>query len=437
MMERMRDERGQLAAPLMLLVLALLTGGLWFFQVGRASLLQARVTTAADAGALAGGQELRRQYIGYLDTYALSGAPFVPNVRLIEAEAADYAARNDGAVTGFSVDPVRRRVTVSAANTQSMDGAYGLSDPGDRGSFTSTAEVTVSWTFGPSTFSGGGDVGSSPGGGAAAGGSCPGPTGRPGAGLNGNGGTTADYISHLDPGMAEAARQLNEAMGCALRIGSGYRSAAYQAELCPRINGPCAPPGRSMHQFGMAIDVPNWQAALNALRAHPEINICWPNIPKDPGHFSFGDGRECGGERGAGEAGGGVPPFGGAGVDSVADFNVHLVDDDYGFAGGFTLPDLPELTGNGGLGDPNDPRSWEALIDCESSGNPRAVNQQTGRHFGLLQFDIPTWQSVRGTGNPIDATPEEQLMRGRMLYDQRGWQPWECAANKGWDLSRP
>jgi len=445
-MQRMRDERGQLAVPIMFIVIALLTAGFWFFQVGRASLLQARVTTAADAGALAGGEELKRQYIQYLETYALSGEPFVPIVPLIAARAADYTARNDGVMTpsGFRVDAMRLRVTVSAVSAQSMDGDFGVSEPGDRGAFTSTAEVSISWAFGPSTFSGrgaGGGGGPSPGGGAAPGGSCPGPSGNPAAGMNGNGGTTADYISHLEPGMAEATRQLNEAMSCSLQINSGYRSAAYQADLCTRVAGPCAPPGRSMHQFGMAIDVQNYADAITALRAHPEINICWPNIPNDSWHFSYGDGRECGGERGAGTAGGGVPFFGGGGLGSVASFNVHLVSDRYGpgsaggGGGGFEVPD--DLNGDGGLGDPDDPASWEALADCESSGNPRAVNQQTGAHFGLFQFDIPTWQSVGGTGNPIDATPEEQLMRARMLYARRGWQPWECAANMGWDLSGP
>ena len=39
----------------------------------------------------------------------------------------------------------------------------------------------------------------------------------------------------------------------------------------------------------------------------------------------------------------------------------------------------------------------ETLADirqCESTGNPRAVNQQTRAHFGLYQFDLSTWRSV-------------------------------------------
>lgn len=40
------------------------------------------------------------------------------------------------------------------------------------------------------------------------------------------------------------------------------------------------------------------------------------------------------------------------------------------------------------------------------------------------------WQSVGGTGDPRDASPEEQWMRAYMLYQRRGWQPWECATEK-------
>jgi hypothetical protein len=62
---------------------------------------------------------------------------------------------------------------------------------------------------------------------------------------------------------------------------------------------------------------------------------------------------------------------------------------------------------------------------CESSGNAH-VNTGNG-YYGLWQFDLPTWQSVGGTGLPSSATLEEQVARARMLYDSRGWSPWGCA----------
>jgi LysM repeat protein len=66
--------------------------------------------------------------------------------------------------------------------------------------------------------------------------------------------------------------------------------------------------------------------------------------------------------------------------------------------------------------------AWSKVANCESSGNPRAVNPSG--HQGLFQFDLPTWQSVGGTGQPINASPAEQLKRAKMLYAQRGASPW-------------
>ena len=70
--------------------------------------------------------------------------------------------------------------------------------------------------------------------------------------------------------------------------------------------------------------------------------------------------------------------------------------------------------------------NWDGLAHCESTNNPRAVNP-SGTYFGLFQFDLSTWRSVGGSGNPIDASPEEQLLRAKKLYLSRGLQPWACA----------
>jgi hypothetical protein len=51
-------------------------------------------------------------------------------------------------------------------------------------------------------------------------------------------------------------------MGQRLRVVSGYRTAGHQAQLCQRVTGPCAPPGQSIHQLALAVDVTNWQNAL-------------------------------------------------------------------------------------------------------------------------------------------------------------------------------
>jgi len=74
---------------------------------------------------------------------------------------------------------------------------------------------------------------------------------------------------------------------------------------------------------------------------------------------------------------------------------------------------------------PEDPDLAYAVVMCESSGNA-AANTGNG-YYGMWQFDLGTWQSVGGTGLPSDASVDEQIMRARMLYERRGWQPWECA----------
>lgn len=66
--------------------------------------------------------------------------------------------------------------------------------------------------------------------------------------------------------------------------------------------------------------------------------------------------------------------------------------------------------------------NWAALADCESSGNPTAVNP--AGYYGLYQFSLPTWASVGGVGNPADASVEEQTLRAHILYERSGPGQW-------------
>lgn len=70
-----------------------------------------------------------------------------------------------------------------------------------------------------------------------------------------------------------------------------------------------------------------------------------------------------------------------------------------------------------------DSLNWAALAECESGGNPRAVNS-AGGYYGLYQFSLQTWGSVGGSGLPSDAPASEQTMRAKMLYNkvQGRWQ---------------
>ena len=66
--------------------------------------------------------------------------------------------------------------------------------------------------------------------------------------------------------------------------------------------------------------------------------------------------------------------------------------------------------------------NWGALANCESGGNPNAVNP--AGYYGLYQFDLGTWRSVGGSGLPTSASAAEQTYRAKLLYKQRGRSPW-------------
>ena len=66
--------------------------------------------------------------------------------------------------------------------------------------------------------------------------------------------------------------------------------------------------------------------------------------------------------------------------------------------------------------------NWDALAECESGGNPRAVNP--AGYYGLYQFSVGTWQSVGGSGMPHHASPAEQTHRAQILYSRSGRSPW-------------
>jgi soluble lytic murein transglycosylase-like protein len=69
----------------------------------------------------------------------------------------------------------------------------------------------------------------------------------------------------------------------------------------------------------------------------------------------------------------------------------------------------------------------EAIAACESGGDPTAVNP--AGYYGKYQFDLGTWASVGGSGNPADASEAEQDYRAALLYSRAGASPWPvCGA---------
>ncbi len=70
--------------------------------------------------------------------------------------------------------------------------------------------------------------------------------------------------------------------------------------------------------------------------------------------------------------------------------------------------------------------TWNQLAECESSGD---WSDDTGNSFyGGLQFTRDSWETVGGTGNPAEASKDEQIMRAQMLQEDQGWDAWpDCA----------
>lgn len=71
-------------------------------------------------------------------------------------------------------------------------------------------------------------------------------------------------------------------------------------------------------------------------------------------------------------------------------------------------------------------RQWaNSTAFCETGGkmNPRIVSPG-GKYRGLMQFDFSTWHLAGGSGDPIDATANEQKVRAVYWMDREGTSPW-------------
>jgi hypothetical protein len=75
------------------------------------------------------------------------------------------------------------------------------------------------------------------------------------------------------------------------------------------------------------------------------------------------------------------------------------------------------------LVDDGQAEAWARLRDCESGGDYTAVSSD-GLYRGAYQFSWSTWASVGGSGDPAEASPEEQDYRARVLYERSGRGQW-------------
>ena len=73
---------------------------------------------------------------------------------------------------------------------------------------------------------------------------------------------------------------------------------------------------------------------------------------------------------------------------------------------------------------------WDSVAECES-GSDWSANTGNG-FYGGLQFTIEGWNGVDGTGQPDQASRNEQIMRAEMLEELQGFEAWpNCSAELG------
>jgi hypothetical protein len=103
------------------------------------------------------------------------------------------------------------------------------------------------------------------------------------SGVGGGGGSRAG----LAPAMQAALSRAEQLLGQPVPITSGYRSPEQQQRLWDNRASnpyPVAAPGTSMHERGLAVDVPVSFVATLA-RVAPQVGLCHPFPQSDPVHF--------------------------------------------------------------------------------------------------------------------------------------------------------
>jgi Transglycosylase-like domain len=398
-------------------------------QVGFAADYKSRAQTAADAAALAGGIEVKREIIA---AWAMDHQlqPEEINMALVCAQAAIYAERNGAHITSCRHD--QYDILVDVVGRDSLDYVKGTEQV-DGDTAKAKARATP-WGFG----GGGGGLGFGGGGGSL-------PVGGGGGGsLMGANPALKVYAdvaakfglqvtSGLRPGDSDSYHGSGNAIDVAAPMtpegeAAMLRFAQYAAEhwggqLEELIHTPL---GYGIKN-GVRVPLSFWGSATNAEHFN-HVHIADTDPPK-----SLDDA--------AGPAKSGVPvgsaPSGGfsGGLSGLGGgafgLRVHLVRYD---GGGGRVADIAGVPD--GVPDSLRQVLFNIMI-CESGGDPHATEAPGGNggplgHYGLFQFDIPTWESVGGHGDPRDAPPEEQWMRAVMLYQRRGLQPWECAGKLGY-----
>lgn len=235
-------------------------------------------------------------------------------------------------------------------------------------------------------------------------------------------------VSGIHPEFKARLEAWNREMGGRFNISRGYRTMAQQARLYDRwirkVPGQAlaAPPGRSMHNFGLAVDLIPATTTAAQRAAGAKYGLRWP-MSFEPWHVEPNEAKNWRDSILSGfvPSGGGMM---GADLDTGGlKLREGLINTGYGSPISPTSPGKDGLKGMvrgmmGGYGWGDD--HWPALdkiVIRESGWNPAAKNP-TSTAAGLFQFLRATWQSyITSRGGPAYWTQDPGIQaKGGLQY---------------------
>jgi TP901 family phage tail tape measure protein len=219
-----------------------------------------------------------------------------------------------------------------------------------------------------------------------------------------------EFASGLLPEFVRRFQAWNKEMGGKFSIGSGFRTMAEQARLyarwLARVPGQAqaAPPGSSMHNFGLAIDLAPSSTTAAQRAAGAKYGLEWP-MSYEPWHVQPVEAKAW---RAAMRKGNPLANMGiGAGSTSPSGLVIRpgLV------SGGSTGSMIPGL-GNANTSTPAGPmaRILKTIRTLESGGNYQARNKYSTAS-GAYQYVNGTWNNYGGYANAAMAPASVQDAR--------------------------
>ncbi len=238
---------------------------------------------------------------------------------------------------------------------------------------------------------------------------------------------TGDTVG-LNPVFHQRLSLWSSAVGQAYDVGSGYRSMQEQARLYQAYlagtGNLAAPPGSSMHNFGLAADGPHWSG-----RNPGAFGLRFP-VPGEPWHVEPVEAREWarsgdGSAGGAGALAGLAPlpqvpgmPFEGAVADVATAVLTYAYEAALAWAGAQVMPGgAPTLTASSF---PLNVQRILATIRALESGGDYTADNPTSSAFGAYQFIASTYASLarRFGYSPTDLSPATQdAIAGRYVQE--------------------